>query len=198
VTGSEMKYSPLNLTHGVLSGNSNILHAYLVGDWYMMAYNKLINNKFLLNSNLYFYEGIYYEDNLWSLQLALKAETMGVSPDITYIYHVQCNSITQNIKPKNIRDMLFVTDQLRKIINADEKLLKNPEALIFHENFRFYLLIIASKTEMWKYAHKRLKKMAIFNRNLIIKVPVKLIIRMILTLFLPQPLLFFIIKKNWL
>jgi glycosyltransferase involved in cell wall biosynthesis len=198
VVGSEMEYPPLKLTRGILTSNSKILHAYLVGDWYSMPVNKLINKNFLLNNNLYFHEGIYHtEDELWSFQMSMKAETMGVSPDVTYTYHIQGNSITQNIKRKNIDDMLFVVEQLMHIINSDEKLLKNPEALIFYEKFRFQILINASKTELWKYAHEKLKKMAIFNRNLIMKAPVKLIIRMIMTLFLPQPLLFFILKKKF-
>lgn len=196
VTGSKITYPPLRLTQGILLGNSKILHAYLVDDWYPMPWNKLLKREFLVKNNLYFYEGIYHaEDELWSFQLAIKAETMGISRTITYMYHIQDNSISQNIKPKNIENMLLVVEQLRYIINSDEKLFKNMEALIFYENFRFTILINASKTELWKYSHEKLKKMTIFNRNLILKTPVKVIIKMIITSFLPQSLLFFVIKK---
>lgn len=78
VIGSDKLYPPLLLKQGKILGNENILNAFVSGQWYMMAVNKLLNRKLILEKELYFKEGLLHEDMLWSFQLACVADSMYV------------------------------------------------------------------------------------------------------------------------
>lgn len=58
------------------------------------AWNKLMKRSFIEQFNLYFKEGILYEDRLWIFYVKKYIEKFYISNDVTYIYHVRPNSIT--------------------------------------------------------------------------------------------------------
>lgn len=62
--------------------------------WNVMACNKLVRRQFLRAHHLLFVEGLIHEDNMWSLQLAAAARTMGVVHAVTYSRYVRPGSIT--------------------------------------------------------------------------------------------------------
>lgn len=57
VEGSDKEYPALTLPSGALRSNKEILHSYAEGRWYMMAWNKLCNRKFLLDNKLFLKKG---------------------------------------------------------------------------------------------------------------------------------------------
>lgn len=57
VKGSNKEYPALTLPSGALRSNKEILHSYAEGRWYMMAWNKLCNRKFLLDNKLFLKRG---------------------------------------------------------------------------------------------------------------------------------------------
>ncbi len=65
-------------------------------NWHLfpMACMKLYSNDFLRKNNLRFVEGLLHEDELWSMQCALKAGKIGVISDECYIYKLRGDSIT--------------------------------------------------------------------------------------------------------
>ncbi|GHT75973.1 hypothetical protein FACS189413_00490 [Bacteroidia bacterium] len=133
-------YPLLLLKDGFYQGNSLIFNAFLNKQWYEMAWNKLIRREFFMEKQLWFEEGILHEDNLWSFQLAITAETMAVSHSQTYIYHIQGNSITQKKSKKNIENFYFV---LEKIINwsiAENVFNRHPAISSYLEQSRIYFL----------------------------------------------------------
>jgi glycosyltransferase involved in cell wall biosynthesis len=84
----------LNLSKGILFGNAKIFQSYLTWKWNSSTWNKLINKEFLLNHQLFFTEGLLYEDTLWSFVLASYAKTIGVVTDYTYRYYRRNTSVT--------------------------------------------------------------------------------------------------------
>jgi glycosyltransferase involved in cell wall biosynthesis len=103
--------------------NSSVkpLKDFFLYKYYPMAWNKLISRKFILENNLFFKEGIYHEDILWSYEVATKAKSIGVANFITYNYRIRLNSIMSSKSLKNVEDKLYVLKTIRnKTINDNE------------------------------------------------------------------------------
>lgn len=109
---SETKEFPL-----AVARIANPLKAYADGTWYVMAWNKLCNRKFLLQNELYFKEGVLHEDVIWSFQLACKASLMCAIKDITYRYRIRSSSIMTSMSiEKDVNIYLRAFDEIRKFI----------------------------------------------------------------------------------
>lgn len=80
-----------------LLSNNQIIQAFIANQWYVMAWNKLCNRKFLIEHNLFFVDGLIHEDELWSFQLADKANSMSTVSACTYKYNVRLNSIMGSV-----------------------------------------------------------------------------------------------------
>jgi len=73
---------------------------------------RLYRREYLLQNNLFFEEGIYHEDNLFTPLACYYAQTVKVIPDCLYIYRIREGSITQTPKLKRLYDMLIVANKL--------------------------------------------------------------------------------------
>lgn len=71
----------------------NPMKSYADGAWYVMAWNKLCNRKFLLDNELYFEEGLLHEDVVWSFKLASVCQSMYIENSPTYYYKIRNASI---------------------------------------------------------------------------------------------------------
>lgn len=110
VVGSNWKY-PLTCQPYV-DNNKEILQDYVNGKWYVMAVNHLYRKEYLLQNDLFFKEGIYHEDMLYSFQIAMTAQTMAVVCLDTYIYKVRSvGSITSHRKRKNFEDLILINSE---------------------------------------------------------------------------------------
>lgn len=87
---------PLRISTGYYSGDSIISH-FFQWNWYVMAWNKLCNKKFLLKYNLFFKENLIHEDDLWSFKLACCSADMFVVKEKTYIYYSRPKSIMSSL-----------------------------------------------------------------------------------------------------
>lgn len=58
------------------------------------AWNKLMKRSFVIEYQLFFGEGLLYEDRLWIFYLLKHLKKIYISKDITYIYHLRPHSIT--------------------------------------------------------------------------------------------------------
>ena len=125
VTGTNKKYPSLNLPDGTFLQGEDIIKTYSQSKWYMMAWGKLVNRKFLTDKDLYFKEGLLHEDELWSFQLACLAQSMAVVNKETYVYKVREGSITENAKTAERR-----TKSILVIIKEVERFLTNNPSLI--------------------------------------------------------------------
>lgn len=116
----------------ILNNNSLIRSHFVKNNWYVMAWNKLISKKFIIDNDLYFNEGIVYEDSLWSFEVACKACSIAICKDITYMYFIRNNSITSLVSPKNIYSRLYIAKSmlLKAILDGDLKLINYAFASI--------------------------------------------------------------------
>ena len=75
---------------------------------------RIYRREFLLADGLFFEEGIYHEDNLFTPIVCYYAASVRVIPDILYVYRIRQGSITQSINSKRILDTILVTNRLAK------------------------------------------------------------------------------------
>lgn len=117
--GASVVFKPICTTYKMSKKNSEIRNAYFNKQWYMMAWNKLIRRDFLIKNKIKFLEGIIHEDNLWSFQLACKAESMAIVDAITYIYYRHPNSIMANLNKKGLDSRLKVIAGIQSFVQEN-------------------------------------------------------------------------------
>lgn len=105
-----------------------------------MAWGKLYSTDFLRRNNLSFAEGLLHEDELWSMQCAIKARRIGVISDECYIYKLRTDSITMSVDPAHIRRRC---DSMKQIICGIWKSFENDriafsKALDFGMHIRIF------------------------------------------------------------
>lgn len=94
------------------------------------AWNKLIKRDFLLKNNLFFTEGIYHEDSLWTFQLFARLKNCVLIPKQTYKYSINPNSIMNLIDEvkmqKRVDSSLVVLKRSREWIEDEtDAVIKN-------------------------------------------------------------------------
>ena len=132
------KYPPLLLKNACILRNEEIINTFLYRKWYEMACSKLVNRQFFIDNELWFYEGIFHEDVLWSFMLALKAKTMIVCKKETYHYYIHSQSISQAKSKRNVEDMIVVLERILHLVQPEQiniQLFGN-----YLNNMRIYLL----------------------------------------------------------
>jgi glycosyltransferase involved in cell wall biosynthesis len=73
---------------------------------------RLYRKQFLLDHRLFFEEGIYHEDNLFTPIACYYAQKVKVIPDCLYVYRIRNESITHTISFQNVVDMVIGTNLL--------------------------------------------------------------------------------------
>jgi hypothetical protein len=73
---------------------------------------RLYRKQFLLDHRLFFEEGIYHEDNLFTPIACYYAQKVKVIPDCLYVYRIRNESITHSISYQNVVDMVIGTNLL--------------------------------------------------------------------------------------
>jgi len=76
------------------------------------AVSRIYKRLFLLQSNLFFEEGIYHEDNLFTPIVCYYAKNVKVIPYCLYVYRIREGSITQRITSKHIFDTIHGANML--------------------------------------------------------------------------------------
>ncbi len=113
----------------LLSNANEILLKIYFAELHFHAWNRLIRRNLLLDNDLFFVEGLLYEDMPWTYRLISVMSSMLVLPYNTYIYEDNVNSITNT--PKNRMNQLvfsfcyiinFILDNIRKEIRSDSRI----------------------------------------------------------------------------
>ena len=73
--------------------STDCFHDYLQGQYYMMAWNKLVKRNFLEKNHITFVEGLIHEDCAWSFIMACHLKKVSFVFEETYNYLVRNNSI---------------------------------------------------------------------------------------------------------
>ena len=106
-------------TDGEINGNDEILRTYAQGMWYVMAWNKLCNRRFLLDNDLYFEEGLLHEDVVWTFKVACKAQSLYVVNYPTYVYNIRQSSIMTSMSIE--KDVSIYCKAFDHIVNFVKK-----------------------------------------------------------------------------
>lgn len=76
---------------------------------YLTAWRFIVKRDLIINNSLYFYEGIYHEDEEWVPRLLMNSNNVTVTDCFFYNYRqARKGSITANIKPKHVWDSLTI------------------------------------------------------------------------------------------
>lgn len=136
IVGSGMPKIPLMLSEGQILRDQEVLHAYRQKDWYMMSVNKLYRKALLDQYDLRFREGIIHEDELWSFQIACKAQTLACVKKETYIYKLREGSITvREFAPRRAESMNIILKEMCEFAQA-HGLTGNRDVHNIIQNFR--------------------------------------------------------------
>lgn len=78
---------------------------------FVCAVLRLYRRDFLMENKLYFTEGIYHEDNMFTPYVCLYAQATKVVNESLYVYRIRKGSITTQPKLKNIQDKLWIANE---------------------------------------------------------------------------------------
>lgn len=124
-----------------------------------VVWNKLYNRNFLENNNLFFLEGVLYEDNEFTPRALYLAESVRHISDVVYLYRQRTNSIMNtNGNINRIGDYLLVADSLKKFNTSyQSSSVLNIELLVYLTVLRTIKVIEDNdfKNELRKEIEKR-------------------------------------------
>lgn len=151
---------------------NEILDIYLEEKIPVVVWNKLYRKGFLKDHNFKFHpEIIHGEDELWSLEVFLKAKKIKYVPEVTYNYYKgNATSITTVKTAKNYKSLILVMKRLVEIFGTNEKL-KNADkkSLIRYFEKQYYFLKSKPALEnkkLWKQSYNEVQniyKQSILN-----------------------------------
>lgn len=125
------------------------------------VWNKLIKRDFVIDNNLFFEEGIIYEDDLWMFKLYCCRPSFSCITDITYIYHIRQSSTMQTYSEHHLLSRIIVAQKSIAYLPLVKSEMLGY-ANVFAENFRQGALIscltntvgLMSYTRLYKYLHQ--------------------------------------------
>lgn len=121
----------------------------------------LMKRAFLLANDLFFEEGIYFEDVDFATRLALAARRVMYCPAIFYVYRLREGSITHSIDLKKLNDLVYVTAKLRQLLDrretTDAELVKAIRSSI--TRLGVYALLRLSEPDLYSRRHAVLASM---------------------------------------
>lgn len=91
----------LSFYDALYMGNAHVINAFVKDRIPIAAWNKLLRREILISEKLYFKEGLIYEDNLWTFELAHCTNSIRTLTKKTYHYWIRPSSImtsTHNIQ----------------------------------------------------------------------------------------------------
>jgi glycosyltransferase involved in cell wall biosynthesis len=136
---------------GYFNDKDSILKIFLENKIHIMAWNKLIRRSFLLANNIFFENGLLSEDVLFSYQTALKAESIFIASEATYIYNygIRADSLCISYTYKHMSAFLYIT---RKKIELFNNL---PLYAVFYEHILKYCYHLLLLTYRYNIENKR-------------------------------------------
>lgn len=148
--------SLLSLESGEIRGR-DILSSYVYKRYYEMAWNKLCNKAFIYKYNLFFKEGLLHEDELWSFEVACRAQSMWIVNSVTYIYKIRNGSIMMNgaLRLHSSALFLVIEDMLSytKPLDKQKKHLLYPYILLFLKRNLHTIYMKGARSDFkWGYA----------------------------------------------
>lgn len=153
--------------------------------WYPVCWNKLISKDFIIRNNLFFPEGMYYEDLYWAFEVALVGTYFEIVKDVTYNYVIQNSSTTRKLNKRHYNSLVKLVDLFYNKIQKNFILAKeNKEKILsIYDNIRWIALDIIfnnysdfyKKEFFYKIQKQNISSFSsmIFNREMSFKMKLK-------------------------
>lgn len=128
------------------------------------VYDSIYNKEFLLKNNLFFKEGRLHEDEIFKLEVMLKAKSVKYFNEVFYNYVQRENSIMTSKKIKNYYDILeSILEILKYAENEDEKSL--VKKIFFEKSFELYKFVLLETYNNYRVENKKILKK--YNKQMI-------------------------------
>ena len=79
---------------------------------FLPVWQRVYKKEFIFQNNLFFKEGIYHEDNLFTPIACYYAKKVKVIPDVLYFYRIRQGSIMQQNDFKRLKDIIQIANSL--------------------------------------------------------------------------------------
>lgn len=126
----------------------------------------IIKRIFLLENDLFFYNGILHEDMEWCPRVFVLLDKVAIFSGNFYMYRINQCSITANINPKRFIDIEFIIDRINELLvkfnTKKEFLLKWTNMLIYNY---FVLLIRCKNNDNILYSEKYPHLKSLLRKN---------------------------------
>ncbi len=84
---------------------------------YMTAWRFIVRREFLLEHALFFFPGIYHEDEEWTQRMLCCANTLYITHCYFYQYRqARIGAITSSVKPKHVFDTLLIMERTSELL----------------------------------------------------------------------------------
>lgn len=101
-------------------------------EYYVNVWIQVLRREFLLKNKITFYDGIIYEDNLYTLKVLLEARSAYCTNDILYAKRIRENSIvTKKQDSESVRGLLVTICEIIKITQKDRYVDGVYESMLF-------------------------------------------------------------------
>lgn len=105
---------PNIILHDVMTDGVDVLSNYYLKCCSSVVWRSIYRRKFLLFNNLFFLEGVYYEDMEWSPRVLSAAHIVYLSSEYFYYYRLRKGSIClSNYSKKKLDDALFLLHEMK-------------------------------------------------------------------------------------
>ena len=116
-------------------------------------WNKLFNREFLLRHHFLFYEGLYWEDNPYTVMTTIKANKICLVRDVVYYYRKHSSSITGTAKlDRKPFDIFKIMLKLKIFFDVE-----NIEIQEGYQNY-FYELCYIYYIDLFEVVHVKYKR----------------------------------------
>ena len=114
---------------------------------------RLYRRQFLLENNLWFRQGIYHEDNLFTPLACYYAQKVKQISDCLYDYRVRANSITTTSNAKRLHDLMETANTLAAFFIAKEGF---DKTVVYRAITHHYQVVFIKAPHEGKKGYKRL------------------------------------------
>lgn len=106
-----------------------------------MAYNNICRRQFIMDNELYFKEGVVFEDELWTPQVLLKAQKVMATATYHYNYFQRENTIINSpVNQFKIDSLFTVGDELVQLASNTSQLNDDSKGWLWTRSFYIYNL----------------------------------------------------------
>lgn len=142
--------------------NDEIFRDYCFNRFPIVSWNKLFLLDFIKSNKIYFVPKLFAQDELWFFHVMLKAESLAIIPEITYLYYLHKNSVIFNRTKVNFENHQTIAEHFTKAYhesNSTKKQLIKKKLIGFKTtSLMMQWRSMREDIAYWKQNYTRLKK----------------------------------------